>query len=151
MALFSKSNPSKYDGGDVVTIVGPEAHFNGTMMVRGSLRVEGKIDGNISEAQTVIIGRSGSVEGDVRAERVVVGGAVIGDIFASEQLELIAGGRIQGTIRTKKLLIEEGAVFEGHCEMGVIEEHFDHKSDADGAKPAVDNDSENDKAEAAAQ
>jgi cytoskeletal protein CcmA (bactofilin family) len=119
MAIFSKTNPSKFDGGDVVTIVGPEAHFNGTMLVRGSLRVEGEVEGNINEAQTVIIGRSGSVEGDVRAERVVVGGTVTGDVFATEQLELIAGGRIVGTIRTKKLLIEEGAIFEGQCGMGV--------------------------------
>jgi len=134
MALFSNQNPSKYDGGDVVTIVGPEAHFNGTMMVRGSLRVEGEVEGNINEAQTVIVGRGGSVQGDVRAARVVVGGAIVGDVFATEQLELIAGGRIVGTIRTKKLLIEEGAVFEGHCDMGAEEESPMDKSDADGTK-----------------
>lgn len=135
MALFSKSNPSKFDGGDVVTIVGPEAHFTGTMMVRGSLRVEGEIEGNINEAQTVIIGRGGSVQGDVRAERVIVGGSVVGDIFATVQLELIAGGRIVGTIRTQKLLIEEGAIFEGHCDMGADEETLATKPDTDQAEP----------------
>ena len=118
MAIFSKNNPSRFDGRDVVTIVGSEAHFNGTMMVRGSLRVEGEVEGNINEAQTVIIGKGGSVQGDIRAERVVVGGSVTGDVFATEQLELIAGGRIIGAIRTKKLLIEEGAVFEGQCGRG---------------------------------
>lgn len=149
MAIFSKNNPSKFDGGDVVTIVGPEAHFNGTMMVRGSLRVEGEVEGNINEAQTVIVGKGGSVQGDIRAERVVVGGSVTGDVFATEQLELIAGGRIVGKIRTKKLLIEEGAVFEGQCGMsaGALEERLP----VNGAAPVADEEPETEKEASAAR
>ncbi|MFH1724518.1 MAG: polymer-forming cytoskeletal protein [Elusimicrobiota bacterium] len=116
--MFSKSSDRKYDGGDVVTIIGPEAYFQGVLTVRGSLRIEGEVEGNIHEAHTVILGGKGRIKGDVCAERVVVGGHVVGDVVAKTQLELIAGGRITGDIRTPKLLIEEGAAFEGRCSMG---------------------------------
>ncbi len=148
MAIFSKQSPSKFDGGDVSTVVGPEAHFSGTMTPRGSLHVQGEIEGNINEAQEVIVGHGGCVQGDIRAQHVVVGGTVIGDIFASEHLKLKKGGRIVGTIRTKNLLIEEGAIFEGHCDMGCEDETLKGKSDADGAKPIEDEESEKDTKEA---
>jgi cytoskeletal protein CcmA (bactofilin family) len=102
----------------VITVIGPEAYFHGVVTVRGSLRVDGEMEGNIHEAQTVVVGRNGRVKGDVCAEHVVVGGVIEGEVVASRQLEIISGGRVNGDIRTGKLLIEEGAVFEGHCAMG---------------------------------
>ncbi|HBL18310.1 MAG TPA: hypothetical protein DD417_16545 [Elusimicrobia bacterium] len=140
MAIFPKSVARKFDGGDVVTIVGPEAYFNGSLTVRGSVRVEGEVEGNIHEAHTVIIGHGGRVKGDVCAEHVVVGGSVEGDIIAATQLELIAGGRIIGDIRTPKLLIEDGATFEGACLMHTGKEGKKEKET--GSAPADEAESE---------
>ncbi|HVE14713.1 MAG TPA: polymer-forming cytoskeletal protein [Elusimicrobiota bacterium] len=116
MSLFPKG-VRKAESSDVLTVVGPEAYFHGAVTVRGSLRVEGELEGTVSEAQTVIVGRNGSIKGDVCADFVVIGGAVHGDVVASAQIELKAGGRLVGNIRTPKLTIEEGAVFEGGCAM----------------------------------
>ncbi|MFA6093866.1 MAG: polymer-forming cytoskeletal protein [Elusimicrobiota bacterium] len=105
------------ESSDVVTVVGPEAYFHGVLTVRGSLRVEGEVEGDVTEAQSVIIGKRGKVRGDVAAQSVIVAGTLVGDVTASGQIELKAGGRISGNIRTQKLVIEEGSVFDGNCTM----------------------------------
>ncbi len=131
MALFSRGAERRFDGGDITTTVGHEATFQGVLNVRGSLRVDGEIEGNILEAQTVVIGPKGRVRGDISAEHVVVAGSVTGEISASAQLELKPGARVRGNIRTPKLTIDDGAVFEGRCAMaeGAAE-------DARAAEPA---------------
>ncbi|MBI3298225.1 MAG: polymer-forming cytoskeletal protein [Elusimicrobia bacterium] len=117
MAIFSRGDERRFDGGDVTTVIGSEAYFQGALTVRGSLRVDGEVEGNILEAQTVIIGPKGRVRGDICAEHVVIAGSVSGEVAASSQLELKAGGRVVGDIRTPKLTIDDGAVFEGRCAM----------------------------------
>lgn len=116
MSLFKKGEGT-YDSSDIETVVGPEAYFQGGMNVHGSIRIEGRVEGDISEAQTVVIGPTGRVRGNVCAEIVVVGGQVSGDIVASAGLEIKASGRVSGNLRTPKLLIEEGAGFDGACAM----------------------------------
>jgi cytoskeletal protein CcmA (bactofilin family) len=117
MGLLSRQNTS--DGSaEITTTIGPEAYFHGVVTVRGSLKVEGEVEGNIHEALTVVIGHNGRVRGDVCAEHVVVGGSIQGHIVASRQLEILSGGKVRGDIKTPKLLIEEGALFEGNCAMG---------------------------------
>lgn len=117
MSIFGKEPARKYDGGDVVTIIGPEAYFHGVVTVRGSLRVEGQVEGNIQQAEMVVVGRNGRVQGDVSAEEVIVGGSIVGEVVAVRKLEIRSGGKVCGNIRTAKLLIEEGAVFEGNSVM----------------------------------
>jgi cytoskeletal protein CcmA (bactofilin family) len=118
VSIFSTKGKIMAETSDVVTVVGPEAYFQGVITVRGSLRIEGEVEGDIHEAATVVVGRRGKVRGDVTAESVVVAGSLNGDITASVQIELKTGGRILGDIRSPKLVIEEGAHFEGHCTMG---------------------------------
>lgn len=116
MSLFKKGEGA-FDSADMETLVGPEAYFQGAMTVRGSIRIEGRVEGDILEAQTVVIGPSGRVRGNVCAEIVVVGGQVAGDVVAAAGLEIKAGGSVAGNLRTPKLLIEEGAAFDGSCSM----------------------------------
>ncbi len=116
MSLFKKGEGS-FDSGDMATLVGPEAYFQGAMTVRGSIHVEGRVEGDILEAQTVVIGPTGRVRGNVCAEIVVIGGQVTGDVVAASGLEIKATGRVSGNLRTPKLLIEEGASFDGACSM----------------------------------
>ncbi|MCX5786910.1 MAG: polymer-forming cytoskeletal protein [Elusimicrobia bacterium] len=105
------------DSAEIETIVGPEAYFQGAMTVRGSIRIDGRVEGDILEAQTVVVGATGRVRGNVCAEAVVVGGQVNGDIVASAGLEIKASGRVTGNIRAPRLMIDDGAVFDGACSM----------------------------------
>ena len=120
MSLFKKT-PSA-DPGEMVTVIGAEAAIQGVVSAKGSLRVDGRVDGSVVDGRTLVVGAGGRVEGDVSAEAVVVGGEVRGNINASVQLEILSTGRVHGDIRTPRLMVEEGAIFNGRCEMGAVEE-----------------------------
>ncbi|MDD4004572.1 MAG: polymer-forming cytoskeletal protein [Elusimicrobiaceae bacterium] len=104
-------------GEDAVSVIGREVYFQGTVTARGSLRVDGRMQGAILEAHTVIVGEKGRVEGDITAENVVVGGLVAGNICSSGFTELLSGSTVKGDIRTAKLVVEEEARFDGRCSM----------------------------------
>ena len=116
MALFK--NAGAHSAGQMLTLIGPEAFFHGAVTVRGSIRVEGEVEGNITDAQDVVVGKSGRVRGNISGERIEIGGMVVGDVVSSVHLELKATARVTGNIRTAKILIEDGAVFDGNCSMG---------------------------------
>ncbi|OGS19145.1 MAG: hypothetical protein A3J83_01575 [Elusimicrobia bacterium RIFOXYA2_FULL_40_6] len=99
------------------TIVGQDTIFQGTIKSKGSIRIDGKVEGGILEASSVIIGTSGQIQGDVNAKNVIVGGKVTGNITSSQNLEIQSKAQVFGDIHTALLSISEGALFEGHCVM----------------------------------
>jgi len=101
----------------IVSVVGPEAYFQGTLNAKGSIRIDGKLDGSVMEAQAVVIGESGKISGDISCETVVVGGEVKGDICAAAGVELLSTAKVTGDITTARIMIEEGAYFDGNCNM----------------------------------
>lgn len=113
MALFNAQD----GGGQAVTLIGAEAYFHGLLTVKGSLRIEGVVEGDISDAVSVEIGKNGRVKGNIVTETLSIAGEVSGDVIASRSIELLASGRLNGKIRTAKLRIEDGAIFEGQCLM----------------------------------
>lgn len=101
----------------VLSVIAPETFVQGTMRTHGSLRVDGKIEGNIYDANHVVVGEHGQVQGDIVAESVIVGGKVTGNIQAGKLVQILGKGQVFGDVRTKSLHIEDGAIFEGTCTM----------------------------------
>lgn len=116
MSLFNGKEGAKSDGG-ALTVVGAEAYFHGMLTVKGSLRVDGTVEGDITDAVAVEVGKGGRIKGNVSAETLSVAGEVAGEILISRHIEVLASGRLSGKIRTPKLRIEDGAVFDGQCVM----------------------------------
>ncbi|MBI4375974.1 MAG: polymer-forming cytoskeletal protein [Elusimicrobia bacterium] len=125
MALFSQSSgkADRPEGREAVTLIGEEAYFHGVLTAKGSLRVEGVIEGDITDAVSVEIGKKGRVKGNIAAESLSVAGQVEGDVMASRSVELLNQSRMSGNIRTPVLRVEEGALFDGHCAMGASDGH----------------------------
>jgi len=98
------------------TIIGPESNIKGELSSKGTLRIDGSLDGNIT-ADWVILGETGVVNGDVAATGMIIGGRIKGNIRASEMVEIRTKGEVVGEIYTAKLTIQEGAVFDGHSIM----------------------------------
>ncbi len=98
------------------TIIGPESNIKGELSSKGTLRIDGTLDGNIT-ADWVILGETGVVNGDVAATGMIIGGRIKGNIRASEMVEIRTKGEVVGEIYTAKLTIQEGAVFDGHSIM----------------------------------
>lgn len=90
----------------------------GDLICESNLRIDGKVKGTVRTNSRLVIGENGVVEGAVSCKDGEIEGKVHGSIDASELIALKASARIEGDIETKKLAIEEGAVFTGSCTMG---------------------------------
>src|SRR6478735_4174622 len=114
--MFGKKSAEKSMDAQLETILGSDSFFQGTLRSKGSVRIDGKVEGGVS-AEGVILGEQGEIQGDISARTVVVGGKVTGNIHATESLELLTKSQVFGDLHAPQLLIAEGAVFEGSCLM----------------------------------
>ncbi len=101
----------------ITTTLGRETNFNGVLKFRDSLKIDGRFEGEIESAGFLYIENGAEVKANIRVGSVVIGGAVYGNIVATEKLEMLTTGQVFGNIRTAKLNIADGVVFEGKCEM----------------------------------
>ncbi|HVT45954.1 MAG TPA: polymer-forming cytoskeletal protein [Thermoanaerobaculia bacterium] len=92
--------------------------FRGELEFEDTMRIDGKFNGKIVSKNELIVGESASIEGEVHVGRIAIGGTVTGKIIAADRIEIHRSGKVYGDIRTPKLIIEEGATFEGNCSMG---------------------------------
>lgn len=90
----------------------------GKITTKGDIRIEGKIIGTITCDAKLVIGKNGSVEGNVDARNAYIEGEVEGTVVIRELLQLQETGRIRGDIYTSKLSVQVGANFTGNCRMG---------------------------------
>jgi cytoskeletal protein CcmA (bactofilin family) len=103
--------------GKMNTIIGKDSVFTGTLDVKGPLRVDGKVKGQILCSDVVTIGVGGEMEGEINCKHAAIAGKVNGNIVAGEKLELQAKADITGDLKTRSLVIEQGAIFSGSCSM----------------------------------
>ena len=93
----------------------------GTIESDGDLRIEGTIRGTLRTKAKVAVGPTGLIEGDVHCKSADIEGRITGDIEVSEVLTLKATSIVEGNIYTAKIVIENGAHFDGICNMGTKE------------------------------
>ena len=104
------------DSGEV-TIVGAGARLEGNVVSAGSLRIDGQVKGQINADGDVTLSPKSQVEADIRAENVSVAGMFKGNVIVKGKAHLARGGRIDGNITSKTLVIEEGGIFHGQSIM----------------------------------
>lgn len=101
-----------------INMIGDGTVFEGTITAKSDVRVSGRVVGKLNIKGKVIVAQEGSLEGDIKAMNLDVGGHIQGEIDVSERVILKSSARIDGNIRTGRLVVEEGAVFNGKCQMG---------------------------------
>ncbi|MCU0284760.1 MAG: polymer-forming cytoskeletal protein [Acidobacteria bacterium] len=94
-----------------------DTQINGEIRFRDSFRIDGKFSGKILSGHSLIIGETGEMEADIDVGHISINGRVKGNLKASELIEIFSQGRVIGQIVTPKLIIEEGAFFQGSCMM----------------------------------
>ncbi|MEZ5014808.1 MAG: polymer-forming cytoskeletal protein [Chitinophagales bacterium] len=92
--------------------------FTGTIESDSDIRVEGTVKGTLRIKSKVAVGQTGIVEGDVHCKTADIEGRIIGDLEVSEVLTLKSTAIVEGNIYTAKIVIENGAHFDGICNMG---------------------------------
>ena len=101
----------------VGSVLGADTRLTGTLQVDESIRIDGRLEGNVEqpdgEDRWLIIGPSAEIRGDIRAQHVSVGGKVIGNIFASGNVELTNGSEVRGNISHRSITVEPGASVHG--------------------------------------
>ena len=95
------------------SVIGENSVFEGRFYVSGSILIEGKFDGEIKTEDHLTVGPTGKVKTDIYARRVTVGGTLIGNITATEEVDLLANGKVLGNIATPKLNVENGVLIQG--------------------------------------
>jgi cytoskeletal protein CcmA (bactofilin family) len=98
------------------SFIGANSTFKGDIETKGTLRVDGVVEGSIV-ADWVVLGDKSHVKGDVTARGIVIGGRVDGNLKAKEIVEIKNKGQHFGEIFTSKLVIAEGGVFDGRSRM----------------------------------
>jgi cytoskeletal protein CcmA (bactofilin family) len=93
--------------------------FLGELRFRNVLRIDGRLKGKIVSDNTLIVGETGHVEADIDCGVVSIRGTVLGRVHGRQRIELLAGSRVMASLVSPKLVIEDGAHFEGECAMGV--------------------------------
>ncbi len=117
-----------------VTIVGAGARLEGNVVSAGSLRIDGQVKGQINADGDVSLSPQSQVEADIRAENVIVGGRFKGNIVVKGKAQLARGGRIDGNITSKTLVVEEGGIFHGQS---IMDGSSSSSSGQAGAQPAA--------------
>jgi cytoskeletal protein CcmA (bactofilin family) len=103
--------------GGEVTIVGQGAKLEGNVVSAGSLRIDGQVKGQVNADGDVMLSPQSQVEADIRAQNVSIAGRFKGSIVVKGRAELNRGGRVDGNITSKTLVVEEGAIFQGQSIM----------------------------------
>lgn len=116
------------------TVIGPSILINGKLSGDEDLTVRGRVEGTLSLTRTLIVEESGIVKADVAVKNAIVSGVVVGNINATESVELTREGRMVGDIRAPRVIIVDGASFRGRVDMGEVEPG---RVPSSGARPTV--------------
>lgn len=112
------------------TIIGQSILISGKLTGDEDLTVRGRVEGELSLSKTLIVEPTGIVKANVAVRNAIISGVVVGNITATESVELTRDGRMVGDIRSPRVIIVDGASFRGHVDMGNAEPR------KDGEKPA---------------
>jgi cytoskeletal protein CcmA (bactofilin family) len=103
------------------TVVGPSILISGKLTGDEDLTVRGRVEGELTLSKTLIVETTGVVKANVAVRNAIVSGVVVGNINATESVELTREGRMVGDIRAPRVIIVDGASFRGRVDMGEVE------------------------------
>ena len=116
MALPAHAPDSRPEG-EINTLLGRGSEFEGKLTFEGTVRIDGKLSGEIFTDDTLIIGEGAEVNAEINVGAVVIEGTVHGNVNAKRSVEIHTPGKVIGNISTPSLFIEKGVIFEGNCQM----------------------------------
>ena len=113
----NSSNPNS----NAVNIIGQGTTIQDEIVCDGDIRIDGMVKGTVTSKAKIVIGVTGSVDGDIICDNADISGKIFGTVEVDELLFLKSSAYIEGNITTGKFVVETGAKFNGSCRMGVKE------------------------------
>lgn len=111
------SNNHHEETDDIIAFVGEEVAFKGTIRYQGTVRVDGRLEGEIYTDGNLIIGQKAVITAKIQAGTVTCQGKITGEIEAKNRVKLLSPAVFDGTITTPSLSMDEGVMFNGSCNM----------------------------------
>jgi cytoskeletal protein CcmA (bactofilin family) len=108
--------------GEINTLLGRGSEFEGKLTFEGTVRVDGKLSGEIFSEDVLVVGEGAQISAEIEVGVIIVEGSVTGNIRAKRSVELHAPARVRGNIETPSLYIDKGVIFEGNCKMENVAE-----------------------------
>jgi cytoskeletal protein CcmA (bactofilin family) len=99
------------------SVIAAEMEITGTIKSTGSIRIDGKLDGELECTGDAIIGKSATIKGNLVVNSVSIEGAINGNVVAKDRIELKSSARVNGDIKAKRLSVEDGVTFIGRSEV----------------------------------
>jgi cytoskeletal protein CcmA (bactofilin family) len=116
--MFGKSKSTTTKSAKIDTLIGQNTELRGDVVFSGGLHVDGTLKGNVIADQdsgsVLSVSERGLIEGDVRVPNVVLNGCVVGDVYASNHIELAPQARVKGNVYYKIIEMERGAEVNGN-------------------------------------
>lgn len=107
-----------FEHGDISGFLDEGTDFQGTLNFRDTMRIDGKFRGKITSKNVLIVGETADIEADIVVSIVSINGHIKGTIAADKKVEIHSKGRVYCDISTPNLVVEDGAIFHGNCNMG---------------------------------
>jgi cytoskeletal protein CcmA (bactofilin family) len=115
--MLWKKSVKAAKGGDLTAFIDEGSEIEGKFTFSGTVMLNGRFRGEITSNDSLIVGEKGVVNASIRAGIVLINGEVVGNVQASERVELRGSARVYGDVEAPVVVIEEGVLFEGHCRM----------------------------------
>jgi cytoskeletal protein CcmA (bactofilin family) len=106
---------------DGTTIIGESILISGSLNGDEDLTVRGRVEGTLTLTKTLVVEPTGIVKAEVQVKNCVIAGAVVGNVTASESVEITKEGRMVGDIAAPRVIIVDGASFRGRIDMGEVD------------------------------
>lgn len=100
---------------DAGSFIKGELHFEDTF------RLDGRLEGGVASTGDLVVGENGHVDAEIEVGRIFVSGTVRGSVVARQRIEIAPSGRVYADLETPSLVVEDGALVQGHCNMGAKE------------------------------
>lgn len=110
------------DVADIKAFLGEGTEFKGVLSFQGTIRVDGRVEGEVLGEELLIVGEDGVIQAEVEVGGLIVGGRIEGNVRAKRRVELLASSTVIGNIITPCLVVMEGATLNAICDMGDVDQ-----------------------------
>ncbi|MFQ5848219.1 MAG: polymer-forming cytoskeletal protein [Candidatus Methylomirabilales bacterium] len=108
--------------GEIKAFLGEGTEFKGILSFQGTVRIDGRLEGEVLGDELLIVGEEGVLRAEVEVGSLISNGRIEGNIRAKKRVELLASSTVIGKISTPCLVVMEGATVNGTCDMGALDE-----------------------------
>jgi cytoskeletal protein CcmA (bactofilin family) len=115
--MATGKDSSSDNNSSVTTLLGRGSEFEGKLTFEGTVRIDGKLTGEIFSDDVLVVGEGAEVKAEINVGSIVIEGSVHGNIHAKRSVEIHTPAKVRGNIITPSLFVEKGVLFDGNCQM----------------------------------